>query len=79
MSQNAITLSGDEQTTLRTAAYGAVTLLSMTRPDTKAPAETAEFQRAVTTAIQQAIATTSRPSQAQNDMAAKITAALQGH
>ena len=135
MSQNAITLTSDEQTTLRTAAYGAVTLLSMARPgpisstrqnmagalsltsatglvgrilsakekialkgttadvadqvlpalteavailDAKAPAETAEFQRAVTTAIQQAIAATSRPNQAQDDMATKITTALQG-
>lgn len=134
MSDVSTTLTSDEQTTLRTAAYGAVTLLSMTRPgpisstrqnmagataltgatgivgrilaakekitlkgttaevadqvlpaltqavvilDTKAPAETAEFQRAVTTAVQQAIAATSGPDQAQNDMATKITTALQ--
>ena len=136
MSEASITLTSDEQTTLRTAAYGAVTLLSMTRPgpisstrqnmagaltltsatglvgqilsakektalkgkntaevaeevlpalteavailDTKAPAETAEFQRAVTAAIQEAIAATSGSNQAQDDMATKITAALQG-
>jgi len=134
MSEASITLTSDEQSTLRTAAYGAVTLLSMTRPgpisstrqnmagalsltsatglvgrilsakekialkgttaevadqvlpaltqavailDTKAPAETAEFQRAVTTAVQQAIAATSDPNPAQDDMATKITAALQ--
>ena len=136
MSENSIALTGDEQSTLRTAAFGAVTLLSMTRPgpisstrqnmagataltsatgmvghilatrekivlkgttaevadqvlpaltqavailDTKAPAETTEFQRTVTTAVQQAISATRGPDQAQHDMAAKIAAALRSH
>jgi len=136
MSKIDITLTSDEQTILRKAAYGAVTLLSMTRPgplastrqnmagalaltgatgmvgqvlatkekivlkgtvaetaeqvlpalsqavavlDAKAPAETVEFQRVVTTALQQAADATHGPNAAQNDMIAKITAALQKH
>ncbi|MFB7666350.1 hypothetical protein ACFC1R_20750 [Kitasatospora sp. NPDC056138] len=135
MSTTYIPLTRDEQTTLKKAAFGAVTLLSLAYPgawsttkenvvgakvltgttgivgrvlsgkdkfdikgrttaeiadevltaltstvatlDAKAPAETAEFRRAVTTAVRQAAASTRRgTSPAHTDMIAKITAAL---
>ena len=44
--------------------------------ETKAPAGTAEFQRAVTIAVRQAAATGRGPNLAQNDMIDKISAAL---
>ncbi|WP_431040768.1 hypothetical protein ACQUSR_01915 [Streptomyces sp. P1-3] len=135
MSETFIPLTGDERLTLKKAAFGAVTLVSLAYPgawsatkenivgakvltgatgivgrvlsgkakfdlkgentadiadevlsalratvatlDAKAPAETQEFRRAVTTAVQQAADSTGRgTSPAQADMITKITAAL---
>ncbi|MFJ4188223.1 hypothetical protein [Kitasatospora sp. NPDC089509] len=134
MSETFIPLTADEQTTLRKAAYGAVTLISLAYPgalsatreniagakvltgatgavgrvlsgkgkfelngkttadiadevlpalaqtvatlEAKAPQESTEFRRVVTTAVRQAAAATRGPKPAQADMIDKITAAL---